>query len=125
GDRRLVAYVAPASVDGNDVRAYLAKRLPDYMVPSAVVALESLPTTANRKLDRAALPVPGQVTRDPGRAATGLEVLLCGIFADVLGVPAVAPDDDFFAMGGNSLMSVRIRGRVRTATGVDLSLRTL
>ncbi|MFD0969298.1 amino acid adenylation domain-containing protein, partial [Plantactinospora endophytica] len=126
GNRRLVGYVAPAGVDVAGLREHLARQLPEYMVPSSIVALDELPTTANRKLDRAALPVPEAVAAGLGRAAgSAREELVCGIFAEVLAVPRVGPDDDFFAVGGHSLLAVRLRSQLRAATGVDLSLRVI
>ncbi|MGW2224484.1 amino acid adenylation domain-containing protein, partial [Streptomyces formicae] len=130
GGRRLVAYVvgaAGASVEAEPVRASVARVLPDYMVPSAVVVLDALPLTANGKLDRGALPAPeagggagaGRGPRTPE------EELLCGLFADVLGLPRVGVDDDFFAVGGHSLSATRLVSRVRSRMGVELSVRDL
>ncbi|MEV6808875.1 amino acid adenylation domain-containing protein [Streptomyces sp. NPDC051129] len=128
GDRRLVAYVVltdeEAAVDG--LRERLAGRLPDYMVPSAVVALPELPLTPQGKLDRAALPAPsapsGRRGREPRNPA---EAILCGLFADVLGLDRVGIDDDFFAIGGHSLLATRLVSRARTALGVELPIRAL
>ncbi|MFC8142796.1 amino acid adenylation domain-containing protein [Streptomyces paradoxus] len=128
GDRRLVAYAvcaegaAPAS---DALRGHLAARLPDYMVPSAVVVLDRLPLTPNGKLDRAALPAPpaAAAPRTPATARTPHEQLLCALFADVLGLPDVSPADAFFALGGHSLLALRLLGRVRTTLGVELTLR--
>nr|BFE29896.1 hypothetical protein GCM10010200_021470 [Actinomadura rugatobispora] len=126
GVRLLVAYVVPAGVDGVDesaLRAHVADRLPDYMVPAAVVVLDGLPVTVNGKLDRAALPAPdfaGQVT---GRApATEAEEIVCGLFAEVLGLEAVGADDSFFELGGDSIMSMLVVARARRA-GLVLTAR--
>ncbi|MFI9254336.1 amino acid adenylation domain-containing protein [Streptomyces sp. NPDC053069] len=127
GDRRLVAYVVaaePAVADG--LRAQLARSLPDYMVPSAVVPLEALPLTAQGKLDRKALPAPGFDDRPRGRAPrTPVEEILCGLFADILGASQVSVDDDFFDIGGHSLLATRLVSRVRSALGVELPIRAL
>ncbi|MER7278466.1 amino acid adenylation domain-containing protein [Dactylosporangium sp. NPDC000244] len=124
GDRRLVAYVVPEStVDAAALRRAAAEALPDYMVPSAVVALDALPTTPNGKLDRNALPAPDYVA-GPVEAARGpQEELLAGIFAEVLGLPAVGVREDFFALGGHSLLAARVAARVRGVFGADLALR--
>ncbi len=127
-DRRLVGYVTAepgAVVDGAALRAQCARSLPEYMVPSAVVVLDALPLTPHGKVDRGALPEPGvRVVRGRGPRSPR-EDILCGLFAEVLGVPAVGIDDDFFALGGHSLLATRLVGRVRAVLGVELSVRQL
>ncbi|WP_312875025.1 non-ribosomal peptide synthase/polyketide synthase [Actinomadura litoris] len=129
GDRRLVAYVVPSGEDEAlpaRIQEHVGERMPDYMVPSAVVVLEALPFTTNGKLDRKALPAPEYAARSTGRAASGpREELLCGAFAEVLGVPEVGVDDDFFAMGGHSLLAVRLVSRIRAVLDVEVPLRVL
>ncbi|HKS44072.1 MAG TPA: amino acid adenylation domain-containing protein, partial [Amycolatopsis sp.] len=116
-DERLVGYVVPANghVDTDALRTYLTGMLPDYLVPAAVLMVDSLPVTANGKLDRAALPVP-EFAHTPGREpATPVESLLCNLFAEVLGVEKVCADDSFFALGGDSIMSMLVVARARRA----------
>jgi hypothetical protein len=132
GDRRLVAYVVPiagpvTAIDTAAVRDRARELLPQYMVPSAVVALEQLPLTANGKLDRAALPAPdyAALTTPAKAAATAEEQLLCELFAEVLGVPAVGVEDSFFDLGGHSMLAMRLISRMRTVLATDLGVRDL
>src|ERR1700704_4143905 len=129
GHRRLVGYVVAAAgcaVDAAAVRAALAERLPDYMVPAALVVLERLPLTPNGKLDRRALPAP-----EPVAAAallgprTPQEEVLCALFAEVLGVSRLGIDDNFFELGGHSLLATRLISRVRASLDVELAIRGL
>ncbi|MFP2913762.1 phosphopantetheine-binding protein, partial [Pyxidicoccus sp. 3LFB2] len=104
------------------------QKLPEYMVPSALVLLDTLPLTANGKVDRKALPVPELRTAEPESFAaprTETEQLLAGIFSAVLNVPRVGLHDDFFELGGHSLLATQLVSRVREAFHVELALRTL
>ncbi|MFC9977666.1 amino acid adenylation domain-containing protein [Spirillospora sp. NPDC127200] len=124
GDARLVAYVVPdKEVDERTLRAALAAELPDYMVPSAFVALEALPLTPSEKLDRKALPAPDPAAGTSGRGPrTRQEEMLCELYAEVLGVPRVGIDDSFFDLGGHSLLAARLIGRIQTEFGVELNV---
>ncbi len=127
GERRLTGYVVPAPgavLDPAGLRDWLAARLPDYLIPPAIVALPKLPLTINGKIDKSALPAPVAATSaQPGRAPrTPAEEILCDLYADVLGVPAVTIDDSFFELGGDSIGSIQLVSRARKA-GLRLTVR--
>jgi amino acid adenylation domain-containing protein len=126
GEPRLVAWTAPPGVPGAELRAFLRRRLPGYMVPTAFVALDALPRTPNGKVDRLALPAPQGAERAEADTfvapRTPVEEILAGIWARVLGMDRVGVRDDFFALGGHSLRAVQIVARLRDALGVDLAL---
>ncbi len=115
---RLIGYVAGAGLDGVALREQLRQRLPDHMLPAAIVVLDALPRTPNGKLDRDALPEPeSQPSPRPEVApivTDDLETQLAAIWAEVLGLDFVAPDDDYFELGGDSIMSIRIIARAKT-----------
>ncbi|RCG27020.1 amino acid adenylation domain-containing protein [Sphaerisporangium album] len=105
------------------LRAYAAEYLPEYMVPSAFVPLARLPVTPSGKLDAAALPVPDPAALSSGRAPRDpREKLLCALYAEVLGLPSVTVDDDFFAFGGDSIVAIRLLVRARES-GLRLTVR--
>ena len=130
GGLRLVAYPVPAdpgaAPGAAELRAYLAERLPEHMVP-LVVPLDALPVTRNGKLDRAALPLPEEGATAGGSrgAGTPLEEIVTDLFAEVLGLPGIGVEEDFFAVGGHSLLAIRLIGRVQTVLGAAPGVRTL
>ncbi len=132
GDKRLVAYVVAvqeALTGSSEVRSYLQERLPEYMVPSSFVLLDALPLLPNGKLDRQALPELGE---EEGRGdvayvapRTPLEEQLVAIWAEVLALKQVGVSDNFFTIGGHSLLITQVLARVRDAFEVTLPVRTL
>ena len=131
GDKQLVAYVAidaAPAVGSDELREYLAEKLPDYMMPSAFLVLDELPLTANGKVDRSRLPelsewnVSGEEYVAP---STSIEELVCSVFADVLRLPRIGAADNFFQLGGHSLSATRVVSRVKEAVGPIVSLRDL
>ncbi|MEU1805438.1 non-ribosomal peptide synthase/polyketide synthase [Streptomyces sp. NPDC019937] len=130
GHKRLVGYVVPApgttAVDPAAMRAFLATSLPDHMVPAAVVTLERLPLGTSGKLDRRALPAPDWAAPAAGHVPprTETEKALAGIWAEVLGVERVGVDDNYFTLGGDSILSIQIVSSARRA-GIELTPRHL
>ncbi|TCJ94564.1 non-ribosomal peptide synthetase [Nocardia alba] len=123
---RLVGYLVPETgraLDADQLRHRLTTLVPDHLVPSALVVLEALPTTVNGKLDRAALPAP-QLTSTGRPPRTEQERALCGVVAEVLGVPRVNATDDFFGLGGDSITAIGVSSRLR-ALGWEVQPKTL
>jgi amino acid adenylation domain-containing protein/non-ribosomal peptide synthase protein (TIGR01720 family) len=122
----LIAYVVFDGTAEPDVRSELGRALPDHLVPAVVVTLDKLPLSPSGKLDRRALPEPdfAALTTSNG-ARTPREDILCGLFADILGVPEVGVRDDFFALGGQSLLATRLVSRIRAALNVDIAIRAV
>ncbi|HEU0052069.1 MAG TPA: amino acid adenylation domain-containing protein, partial [Longimicrobium sp.] len=124
GDRRLIAYTV-GDVDAATLLAFARERLPEYLVPAAVVVMDALPLTPSGKVDRRALPAPERTGAaggyTPPRSET--EALLAAVWTEVLGVDRVGVTDSFFALGGNSLRAMRAAARVRDALGMEVPLR--
>jgi acyl carrier protein len=124
-DGRLVGYVTPATADLAALRTAAAARLPEHMVPSALVPLDTLPLTTSGKLDRRALPDPvvAAAEQDHAEPETVTEQVIAGIWASVLDLPAVGVGDSFFVLGGDSLLSLQVTARVNAAFSLSLTPR--
>ncbi|GCE28513.1 hypothetical protein KDA_39970 [Dictyobacter alpinus] len=133
GDKRLVAYIIAeedmnGSLDIAELKRHLRNRLPEYMVPLHFVALSSLPLLPNGKVDRSALPSPEENATDAEQVQRGLtpiEEMVSGIYAQVLGLESVGGDDNFFALGGYSLLATQIISRIRPAIQREIPLSAL
>ena len=130
GDVRLVAYVVPAggvAPTDTDLRAHLHRTLPDYMVPSTFVTLGDLPLTAHAKVDRQALPPPGEQSLHDRVVAptTPTEEIVASIWKDMLALDQVSTLADFFDVGGNSLLAIRLLAQLERSFGTRLPLRLL
>jgi acyl carrier protein len=132
GDLRLVAYLVPsgqADVSAAELRDFLKGKLPEYMVPSAFVVLDTLPLSPNGKVDRKALPAPDTARSGaddsyvPPRGP--VEEAVAGVWAEVLGVERVGAQDNFFELGGHSLLATQVLSRLRQVFPIDLPLRRL
>jgi acyl carrier protein len=130
GEKRLVGYVvakAGMNVEIASLRTYLRAKLPEYMVPAIFVRLDALPLTANGKWNRADLPAPTSVNRlrreTAERPKSPVEQRLAAMVGKLLGVEEIGVDDNFFMLGGYSLLGTRLIGRVRDAFGVELTLQ--
>ncbi|MEP6515218.1 non-ribosomal peptide synthetase family protein [Microcoleus vaginatus] len=130
GNQRLVAYVVPAresAIAINELRSFLKDKLPDYMVPSAFVVIKALPLTANGKIDRRALPAPEAARADLADTfvapSTPLEKMLAEIWAELLGLEKVGIYDNFFDLGGHSLLITQLLAKVRDSFQKELPLR--
>lgn len=124
----LVAYLVAhedAALDVDDVKNAVAQRVPSYMVPSTVMVLDRMPLNPSGKVDRRALPDPVFEEREFRAPVTHVEQTVASVFADVLGVERVGLDDDFFAIGGNSLVATRIAARIGAALHTAVPVRAI
>src|SRR5262249_7477958 len=116
-------------VTTSDLRAYLKERLPEYMVPSAIVMLDQLPLTPNGKVNRSALSRPDESPSPDGAPfvapRTVVEELLAGIWMQVLSLESIGVEDNFFELGGHSLLATQALSRIRDTFGVEVALRKL
>ncbi|MBI1877085.1 MAG: AMP-binding protein, partial [Chloroflexi bacterium] len=132
GNERLVAYVVPQHQPGpaiDELRSYLKQKLPEYMIPAIFLVLETMPLNSNGKIDRKALPQPDPATFGLEETyiapRTPVEKALAGLWANVLGLERIGIRDNFFEMGGHSLLAVRLMAQIHKQFGQDLPLATL
>jgi len=132
GDKRIAAYIVAReghAPDVSDLRNHLKRRLPDYMLPSVFVTLESMPLSETGKIDRESLPVPEQsrpaLEQSYVAPATSLENILAGIFGEVLKIERVGVGDNFFELGGHSLLAARVVSKIRQIFAIELPVRQL
>jgi amino acid adenylation domain-containing protein len=132
GDKRIAAYIVPRAghaPDSSDLRNHLKRRLPDYMLPSVFVILQSMPLSETGKIDRESLPAPEQsrpaLEQSYTAPATALEKVLAGIFGEVLKIERVGVCDSFFELGGHSLLATRVVSKVRQTFAIELPVRKL
>ncbi|MCG3209093.1 MAG: D-alanine--poly(phosphoribitol) ligase subunit 1 [Anaerolineae bacterium] len=134
GDKRLVAYLLPrqpgSPVPAGDLRTYLQQRLPEFMVPAHYVSLDAFPLTPNKKTDRKALPAPHHLAGGESQAAyappqNDVEQTIAAIWQELLNVPRVGVNDNFFDLGGHSLLTVQAHRRLRDALGCELAITDL
>jgi acyl carrier protein len=126
-DRRLVAYVVAAgSADADEFRRFLTERLPEHLVPSVFMLVDALPVAASGKVDRSRLPRPqpnrGAVDREFVAPRTPLEAEIAGLFAEVLQLDRVGLNDNFFDLGGTSILIVQLNNRLASSYGMDRNM---
>ena len=129
GDKRLVAYIAPLSAKSSDLRQFLAKRLPGYMIPANFITLEALPRTPNGKIDRQALPTVEKTRPELENAyveaRTSREQTLAIIWEETLQVEQIGVNDNFFALGGHSLLGIQLVAKINESLNVEVPLKSL
>ena len=135
GEKQLVGYCVPKTISesadhellARNLKAWLKETLPDYMIPSFITIMEALPFTPNGKLDRKALPEPGQTDKASSYVApsNSLESQLASIWEELLGVSPIGLHESFFELGGHSLLAVRLMAQIRKRFGIDLPISTL
>ncbi|WP_083870788.1 non-ribosomal peptide synthetase [Nocardia aobensis] len=129
GTPRIVSYVQPAepgaAIDVEALRTHVAAHLPAHMVPGSVTVLDRIPLTPTGKLDRDALPEPQQITTAAREPGTDTERLVAQVMADLIGAESVGADDNFFEIGGNSLLATQLVARLSDATGVRVQVRSV
>ncbi|MGX1805705.1 non-ribosomal peptide synthase/polyketide synthase [Nocardia sp. NPDC055321] len=128
GDVSLVSYVVPAAghvVDPEELRAFAGRSLISYMVPAVIMVIDAIPLTPMAKLDRKALPEPVFRTAEFRAPESEVESVVAEVIAELLGAERVGLDDDFFALGGNSLSAVKLSARLSARLGVEVAMRTV
>lgn len=123
--QQLVAYVTGKSIHPEEIKEKLAKTLPDYMIPMFIMLIEEFPQTNNGKVDRKQLPSPHWIEQEYVEPKTNIEKALCQLFSEVLGVDRVGITDDFFALGGHSLIATELIVKIRKMYNVNLSIASI
>ena len=130
--KQLIAYIVGAqgqSIKPAELRDYVKEFLPDYMVPGAFVLLDNFPLTQNGKVDLSALPLPGELTREPEETyvapRNAVEETIAGIWSQLLGVERVGVNDNFFNLGGHSIFAIQLLSRLNKAFNLDLQIRVI
>lgn len=122
----LVAYVTPGDLDLPALHSHARKHLPGDLIPAAIMALDAIPVTAEGAVDAAALPQPDLSGLAPYRAPeTSRQAIMCQIFAEVVRMPRLGVDDDFFNLTGRSIEAMLLAGRISEATGVEITMADL
>lgn len=128
GEKAIIAYVIPKTmeIDTGSLRAYLRERLPDYMIPSYFVKLDSFPMTPNKKIDRKALPIPEKTTSssnsDMIKPSNGVQQTVSDIWKEVLGRENIGLNENFFDLGGHSLLLAKVRSKIAKTMNIDLQV---
>jgi amino acid adenylation domain-containing protein len=127
GEKRLTAYVLSRGrkVGNREIRTYLSKKLPEFMIPASVIVLEEFPKTASGKVDRLSLPKPADVREDHVAPRNLTEEIVAGLLAEILKVDDISVNDDFFELGGHSLLIPQVTTRLNEMFAIDLPLRAL
>jgi amino acid adenylation domain-containing protein/thioester reductase-like protein len=132
GDKRLIAYIVAREKEHckiNELRSYLSEKLPEYMIPTSFVFMESFPLTPNAKIDRKALPMPVRLKSETEKAyvvpGTSTEEIIADVWGKVLGIEQVGKLDNFFELGGHSLLATQVISRLRDVFNVEVSLSSM
>jgi len=125
GDKRLIAYLVADALDSSEIRKQLKSDLPEYMIPAAFVTLGKIPLNSSGKVDRHALPAPQYEAKPFVAPTTPTERKLAELIAAIVNVRSIGRSDNFFDVGGHSLLAMQLLSRIRESFGIELTLRTI